>query len=125
MAGITFSKTGMTTLTLSRGRSFPVSAPLTFHQIRTVSEAQTVRIATMAPPTQYIRVVCQFLTQDEADALLAWFQDGTINGGAATFTLTDEAGTDYEVRLWQDTLEIPQTSLGFSSVDLLLRVDAA
>ena len=116
-----FSKSGMTTLTFSRGNLFPASYTEDFSQIVAESEAGLVRVSTLRPPVVFHGLHFERLPLADFTALKAWLRNSLIRGRAFTFTYTDTAGTAKTVRWWQDTLDMPHVASGLYSVDLLLR----
>jgi len=123
----TFSKTGLTTLTFSRGALFPQRRPTHYRQRRGVSEAGTVRVATLSPPVQELVLHFERLPAADFALLDAWLAAALVNGSAQTFTYTDSTSTAYTVRWWpsdaESTFDMVQVAAGLYNVDLPLRVE--
>lgn len=117
------SKSGMTTLTFSRGNLFPTSYTEDFSQVIAESESGLVRVATLRPPIVFHGLHFERLPLADFTALKAWLRNSLIRGRANTFTYTDTASVAKTVRWWQDTLDMPQVASGLYSVDLVLRED--
>jgi hypothetical protein len=119
-----FSKDGLTTLVFSRGHLYPVRQPETFRQLVAQSDAGTIRVATLSPPEQMLTLKFERLTATDVSNLRVWLHDPLIRGRASTFTFTDVDDTSYEVRFWQDQLDVQQVSFGLYNVELTLRVES-
>lgn len=130
----TFSKSGMTTLTFSRGNLFPVPYTDTYGQSVRESESRLVRVATVSPPVTFHSLHFERLPLADFTNLNAWLRHSLIRGSAYTFTYTDTAGTAYTVRWWpwgasaggeNGVFAMPQTSSARYEVDIILRQETA
>lgn len=108
MALPTFSKSGMTTLTFSRGNIFPSVHDYDPQQSIGVSYAGTRRVATIRSAEETFDLVFERLPSADYTALLAWFTDADINWSAESFTYTDVNGTATTVRYLGGSFQFPQ-----------------
>jgi hypothetical protein len=126
----TFSKTGVPTFTFSRGDAFPRRTPADplEGQLAGVSEAKTVRIATMSDPEEFMQLDFQTNTALPAADYLnlrTFLTHALINRRANPFTFTDVDGTTYTVRYWGGLPGFDETSSGRYQGTLTLRVEVA
>lgn len=110
MAFPTFSKTGVTTVALSKGSTFPSGTPLTPNQFVGVSDANSVRVYSLGLPKRQLEAVFEQLTRNDVTALEAFFNDPLVNWGVGTFTFTDEDSTAWTVRFLQPVFDPRQVS---------------
>lgn len=121
----TFSKTGMTTLTFSRGNSFPDLHSYEPQQIIGTSYAGTRRIVTVRAAEERFPLVFDRLPLADYTALLAWFIDPNINWAGGSFTYTDAAGVATTVRYLGGPFTFPQVAPALYSGTLLLVKEVA
>ena len=123
-----FSRTGVTTLTFSRGDAFPRAQEGDERQIVGESEAGTVRIATLSDPVEWIVLdFAQRTLLPNADYvnLGVFLKNSLINFKANTFTFTDTDGTAYTVRYWTGYYGFTKTSSVLWQGTLTLRKELA
>lgn len=114
----TFTKTGMTTLTFSRGDVFPRQHIYQPRQRIGRSYAGTYQVATLGDPDERLPLVFVRLPQADYTALVAWFQHALINWAANSFTYTNSASVITVVRYLAGSLDMPEVSNGLYSVTL-------
>ena len=98
MAAPTLSKSGVTTVTLSKASVFPGSSPKTINQFSGVSDNNTIRVASLGPAKKSFEIQFEQLTEADVVAVEAFFEDPLINWGVGSFTWTDEDGNPTVVR---------------------------
>ena len=120
-----FEKTGLQTLTFSRGCLYPYETLYVHNQKKGVSEGRIVRVATLSGTVLFLPVKFERLSLTDFQALRAWIHSPLIQGAAQTFTYVDHAGTSHEVRWWEDDniWQMPMTSYGLFSFTARLRVE--
>jgi len=104
MALPTLSKNNVTTLTLSRGSTFPSSRPLVLNQVTGVSDNNTIRVFSLGPPRQTLELIFEQLTQSDIDGIVSFFDNPLVNWGVNSFTYTDEDGVGHITRFLQTEL---------------------
>ena len=123
---IVFSKSGLSDLTLERGRIYPYSeGDIEIHQDRYLTESNEAKVVDYGTDLTMIVVRFQYLTKDNYDGatngLKTWFQTSEINWSANSFTLNDENGVDHTVRFWQGNFSMPRTSSGRYQIQLIFK----
>lgn len=126
MALPSLSKAGATTVTFSRGYSWPRPTPGDERQLVGVSEGKQVRVATLSVPEEFI--VLDFANQTALPAadytnLSTFLRNTLVNFRAFTFTFTDTDGTTFTVRYWGGLLDFVQTSSELYQGTLTLRIE--
>lgn len=111
----TFSKTGVTTVTFSRGNVFPSAHDYTPAQVIGVSYAGTRRVATIRSADETFDLIFERLALADYTALLAFFTATTINWSAASFTYTDTSSVATTVRYLGGPFAFPQVAPGLYS----------
>ncbi|NOY60294.1 MAG: hypothetical protein GXO75_15400 [Calditrichaeota bacterium] len=121
---IVFQKSGLSDLTIEGGRLYPVSEPIRANQERYLTEDNSPKVVNYGDPLKLIKLVLDGLTRDNFDGtvngLKTWFENSSINYSENNFTMVDETGQSRTVRLWQDDLDIKETSPGVFQVTLTL-----
>ena len=125
---IIFSASGMSNLTLERGRMLPYTPEeVQINQERYLTESNNAKVIDYGTDISFISLVFMFLSQDNYDGsvngLKTWFEDSNINWSENSFTMTDEAGTAWTVRLWQSDFKMPKMRGGRFMVELILKVE--
>lgn len=120
MAFPSFSKSGVTTFTFSRGDTFPHVRRVVPRQRVGISEAGSVHVATLSPPEYEHVLTFEGLSATDYTALQAFLTDPLINWAAFSFTLTDVDSATYTVR-YLGGLDMPQVSAGRYNVTIRLR----
>lgn len=123
MAIPTLSKTGVTTVQLSKASTFPSAEPLTPNQFVGVSDDNTIRVFSLGPAKQNLNVIFEQLTLTDVNAIIAFFVDSLINWGVNSFTYTDEESTAFTVRFLQPIFDPQQVSDDNFSLNLTLTVE--
>ena len=123
---IVFSKSGLSDLTLERGRMFPYSdGSITIHQDRYLTESNEAKVVDYGSDLTMIVLRFQYLSKDNyngaTNGLKTWFQTSEINWSANSFTMTDEDGVAHTVRFWQGDFSMPKTSNGRYQIQLVLK----
>ena len=126
MALPSFSKSGVTTMTFSRGDAWPRRTPGDERQLVGVSEGKQVRVATLSVPEEFI--VLDFAGQTALPSadyanLSVFLRNALINFRATSFTFTDTDASARTVRYWGGFYELTQTSSGRYQGVLTLRVE--
>lgn len=120
MAQPTFSKSGVTTVTLSRASTFPGSSPLTINQVVGVSDDNTVRVFSLGPAKRTLEVIFEQLAATDIANLEAFFTNPLVNWGVNNFVYTDEVGTAHTVRFLQPEFAPQESSDNNYSLTLVL-----
>ena len=119
---IKFQKSGMSDLTLEKGRLFPVSAPIEINQELHLTESNNPVVIVYGDNLNLIELKFKGLTKDNYDGtvngLKTWFEDSNINWMENNFTLIDEKGVSHTVRLYQKKFDMKMDSNGRYSVSL-------
>lgn len=125
---ISFIKSGLSNLTLERGRLYPVRKPIEVNQERYLTESLNEKIVNFGGTIELYALEFSHLSKDNYDGtingLKTWFSSSTINWSFNTFTLVDENGINHIVRLWQDDFDMQMDSSGRYSLKLLLKVSS-
>ena len=111
----TFSKSGVTTVTFSRGDVFPDVHDYEPVQVIGVSYAGTRRVATLRAPDEFFDLVFERLPLADYNALLAFFSNALVNWSASSFTYTDTASVATTVRYLGGRFSFPQVASGLYS----------
>lgn len=121
---IKFSAGGMSTLTLERGRLYPLSMPVQINQELNLTDGMNPKVTDYGGGVQFWKMMFNYLSKDNYDGaingLKTWFEDSNINWCENSFTLTDEDGNTHTVRLWQKNFDMPENSNSRYSVGLTL-----
>ena len=125
---IVFQKSGLSDLTIERGRLFPFSPKnITVHQDRYLTESNNAKIVDYGANLQLIKLSFKNLTKDNYDGaingLKTWFETSNINWSVNSFTMIDESGVSYTVRFWQKDFQMPQQVNGRYEITLILKVE--
>lgn len=120
MAFPSFSKSGVTTFTFSRGDVYPHRRTVVPRQRLGIAEAGTVQVATLSAPEYQHVLTFEGLSASDYSALLTFLTDPLVNWAANSFTYTDVDSATYTVR-YIGGLEMPQVSSGRFSATLTLR----
>jgi len=123
---IVFSKAGMDSLTLERGRTMPYSPKeIEIHQERYLTESNNAKITDYGSDLTLIKLGFNYLSKDNYDGatngLYTWFSSSTINWSENSFTLTDEVGVAHTVRLWQSNFNMPKMRGGRYQTQLIFK----
>lgn len=121
----TLTKGGVTTVTFSRGNTFP--ADTTYHPRQSIgiAEAGQVRVSTLSDPEIFMPVQFEALPEADINALLAFLQDPLVNWAAFSVTYTDTDGDAWTVRIVDTTFTRSQVASGLYNVKLLFRRELA
>ena len=124
MGAISFSLTGLTTVTFARADAWPRAAQGDEGQITTISEAGLVRIATMREPIELVTLNWSgrsaMLVSDYV-ALGVFLK--ALPFRARVFTFTDVDSSDTLVRYWQGYYGFQQITPLLIQGQLVLRKD--
>lgn len=124
MANPTFSRSGVPTMTFSRGDAFPRPLEGDEGQLVAESEAGTVRVATMHGVVEFFTLNFNGPTRlptADYDAMRVFLLDPIVNLRANTFTWTDTDSTARTVRYWDGLSQFHPSSSGFYQGTLVLR----
>jgi len=110
MAAPSLSKTGVTTVNLTKASTFPSSDPLTMNQFVGVSDDNTIRVYSLGLPKRSLNVVFEQLTPQDITDLEAFFNNSLVNWGVNSFTYTNELGEAITVRYLQPVFDPQQVS---------------
>ena len=119
----TFSKSGVSTVTLSRVNVYPNVKPRVLNQFVGISDANTIKVAVVGKPLQTILLEFQQLTLEDRDNLEVFFTDPLINFGQSPFTYTDFAGVPYTVRYIEPQFALPETTDNDVAFELILTIE--
>ncbi len=122
MANPIFSKTGVTSVTLSKSNLYPNVQPLVLNQFVGISDANTVRVASIGDPLRTIVLVFEQLTRTDRDALEAFFADPLVNYGEFSFTFTDASSTVYVVQFLEPALALPEVTDNNVKFEMILTI---
>lgn len=121
---IVFQKSGMSDLTLERGRILPKKNPIEINQERYLTQNNKPIVVNYGSSLNLIEVEFNYLSKDNYDGavngLKTWFEDTSINWSANNFTLVDELGESHTVRFWQDKFDMQQNVGGRYSIKFTL-----
>lgn len=124
MSAIVFQKSGLSDLTLERGRVFPVREPITINQDNYLTEAMNPKVVDYGSTLQLLRVTFKGLSEDNysgtINGLKTWFSSSQVNWMENSFTMIDELGTIRTVRLWQKQFDMRSISPNRYSITLTL-----
>lgn len=125
MAKIVFQKSGLSDLTLERGRIFPVSSPIQVNQERYLTESLNAKVVVYSPSASFMEFKLAGISKDNFDGatngLKTWFESSQVNWSENSFTLLDEDNVEHTVRLWQDELNVEEISPNRYQVTLLFK----
>jgi len=126
MSKIIFQKTGMSDLTLENGRLVPFSPDeIEINQDKYLTESNNAKIIVYGANLELLKLKFKNLPKDNYDGsingLKTWFSNSIINWLANSFTLLDENGISYTVRLWQNKFKTIKSSNERYVIELLLK----
>lgn len=125
---ITFQKSGLSDLTIERGRLFPAKSKIRINQDRYLTESMNAKVVSRGASAQFITLKISGLSADNYDGtvngLKTWFESATINWSAASFTMVDEDGTSHTVRYWRDDFDMPEVSPNRYEITIELKKEA-
>lgn len=122
MAAPTFSKPGVTTVTLSTGATFPYADPRIPNQFIGVSDNNTVRSATLSARRKLLVIPFEQLNEIDKTNIIGFLENPLVNYAQASFTYTDEKGVAATVRFLQPELSLPEDATDNISGTLTLTV---
>lgn len=111
MANPTLSKSGVTTVTLTSGSTYPsgdVHIPNQF--IGVPDSNQGIRTASLGPARRIIPVVFEQLNRNDRANMLAFFSNPLINWALNSFIYTDEDGVASTVKFLEPEFQMPEIS---------------
>lgn len=122
---ITFIKSGLSNLTMERGRAVPYSPDeIEPNQLMELTESDNPIVVDYGSSLNFITLELTNLSKDQYDGsvngLKTWFQSTEINWAANSFTMVDEFGVSNTVRWWQKTFSMPVFSNGRYSISFRL-----
>ena len=125
---IVFKKSGVSDLTLERGRIVPYSTEEDqINQERYLTENYTSKVVNYGSNGKFLELTFKHLTKDNydgtANGLRTWFNNSNINWSKYSFTLVDEDGVSHTVRLWQNRFKMGVDNAGRYSVKLIFKVE--
>lgn len=115
-----FVKSGVPTVELSRVSGFPDVEPLVLNQFVGVSDANTVKVASLGPPMGTIVLQFKQLTRTDRANIYAFFDHPLVNYGRNAFTFIDNFGVSHSVQYLEPQLALPLVSKENVSFDLIL-----
>jgi hypothetical protein len=119
-------KSGAPTVTFTKARAFPTSAPQQPNQIIGEAEGGQVKVAELGPEHQLITAVFERVPSTDVDALFTFLNHDNVRWSLNTITWRDDAAVDRTVRYWGPfPLEPRQVASGLYSFEILLRVEIA
>ncbi len=126
---IKFQHSGMSELTLERGRVTPyVPEEIEPHQDLYLTEGNNPKVINYGDPLKFMKLEFKYLSRDNYDGtvngLKTWFEDSTINWSANNFTLVDENNVSWTVRLWQKKFNMKNLGNDRYSVELVLLIES-
>jgi hypothetical protein len=129
MAKIKFTKSGRSDLTIERGRSIPISTPITINQELNLTESMNAKVIDYGSFATYIKIELRNLTKDNYDGsingLYSWFSSSQINWCENNFTMVDEQGVSQTVRLWQTEFDMTRDlNSGRYSISFILKKES-
>lgn len=123
MALDTFTKSGVTTYTFTRGNTFPISKKYVPNQVKSLSGGGTSKVVGISPAQEYRGINLNNIPLSDLNLLYAFFNDSLVNWGEQIFTWTDNESTVRTVRFWDDELSINNSSSDIYSVSFQLKVE--
>lgn len=123
---IVFQKSGLSDLTLERGRLVPYSrGNISVNQERYLTESNNAKITDYGNNITFIELAFDHLTKDNYDGstngLKTWFESTQVNWSANSFTMLDEENVSHTVRFWQGSFDMPTKANGRFSFKLVLK----
>ena len=117
-----FQKSGVTTVTLEKGRSLPLSEPINPAQNIGIAGGGQVKVANFGTAEQLRQVVITNVSETNRNAVLSFLQHANVNYSQNSFTFVDENSTSRTVRLWNASgLDFPKKKGGLYDIKLTLR----
>ena len=124
---IVFQKSGLSDLTIQRGRAFPVRNPHKPNQIRHLTENNQAKVISFGQALRLVELQVGGLNADNyngaVNGLQTWFSSSQINYSLNSFTMIDEYGESNTVRLWQDDFEVVETEPGIFAIKVTLKIE--
>lgn len=120
MAAPTFSKTGYTTITLSKV-VFPLRRLQTVVQVKERTAGGTLQVENLGVTINTRVLPMAKLTDAEILALRTWHSTAAA-GASNTFTFVDEDETSHTVRWIDDTLDAAENREGRHSAEITLEI---
>lgn len=122
---IVFQKSGLSDLTLERGRVIPATGSIEPHQYAHLTQSNNAKVYDVGSnELEFIDIQLAGLSRDNYDGatngLKTWFESSQINWRMNSFTMVDELGESRTVRLWQDN--ITYTVDGFDQYTIRFRL---
>jgi hypothetical protein len=112
-------------VTLSRGRVFPVEQQVESNQLTQESELGQQTVVENGPDYTCVSASFTHLPSAEKDALLAFFAHPLVRWGKSVCTFVDEAGVSTQVRYWGPwPLETVEVAPAYWDCAFLLRREA-
>ena len=118
----TLTKTGVTTVTFSKGRAFAIDTTETPNQLIGESDDNTLVVADLGNEAKELGGTWTRLPLADINAVLAFFEHANVRFGKNTVTWTDEAGTASTVRLIDTVIRHTQVASGLHDLTLRFRV---
>ena len=123
MALDTFTKTGVTTYTFSRGNTYPITHDYEVNEVRTVSGGGASKVVVHGSPQEFWSINLQNISDTDIDNLFNFLDDTLINWSEQIFTWTDHNSVARNVRLWNQSISMPSTGSDLNNVELILKVE--
>ncbi len=127
MSKIVWKKTGMSDLTIDKGRSFPVNEPIQINQERYLTESLNAKVINFGSSAKFIQLDIAGVPRDNYNGTIngikSWFENSNVNWSKNSFTMIDERGVTLTVRLWQDDFNMPEQWANRHNVSILLKVE--
>lgn len=115
-----FEKAGVAPVTLSRANVRPKVSPRVFNRFVGISDANTVKVATVGPPLQSITLSFRQLSETDRKNVEDFLSHPFVNWGAETFQFIDADGVSHNVKFLEPQYADPEVSADNVSIDLIL-----
>lgn len=122
---IVFQKSGLSDLTMERGRIVPYSPEeIEIDQIQNLTENNIPIIVDYGNNLTFINLEFNHLSKDNYDGatngLKTWFSSSQVNWMANNFTMIDENGVSHTVRLWDKKFKFQTLGSGRYNISIKL-----
>lgn len=124
MANPIFSKSGVTSVTLTQAEDLESTTPKKPRQRIGRSDSGRFYVAVLSEPDQEFNLAFSELPEADHDALLAFLEDPLVNWSQYPFVYTDSAGTERQVRFLDGNFPAPEIAPGVYDVRFTLALDS-
>ena len=123
MALDTFSKSGVTTYTFSRGNTYPIEHKYQPNIVKSISGGGASKMIVDGAAQEFWGINLNNISSTDVDLLHTFFNNSLVNWGEQLFTWTDNESTARDVRLWNNDIKIVLTSADLYIITFTLKVE--